>query len=45
MRIAICDDDVILCHQLEGIILGFGKNEDVPVQASVFFDGKVFGNT
>ena len=40
MRIAICDDDVILCHQLEGIILGFGKNEDVPVQTSVFFDGK-----
>ncbi len=40
MRIAICDDDVILCHQLEGILLGFGKNEDVPVQTSVFFDGK-----
>ena len=40
MRIAICDDDVILCHQLEGIILGFGKNEDVPVQTPVFFDGK-----
>ena len=25
---------------IEGIILGFGKNEDVPVQTSVFFDGK-----
>ncbi len=40
MKIAICDDDVILCHQLEDCILCFGKNEDVPVQTSVFFDGK-----
>lgn len=40
MDIAICDDDVILCHQLEDIILGFEKKEDTPVQTSVFFDGK-----
>lgn len=40
MKIAICDDDVILCHQLEDCILCFGKNEDVPVQTSVFFNGK-----
>ena len=29
MDIAICDDDVILCHQLEDIILGFEKKEVV----------------
>lgn len=40
MKIAICDDDEILCHQLEEMILQLGKNEDVLVQTSVFFDGK-----
>lgn len=40
MDIAICDDDVILCHQLEESIHRLGKNEDVLVQTSVFFDGK-----
>lgn len=40
MKIAICDDDEMLCHQLEEMILQLGKNEDVLVQISVFFDGK-----
>lgn len=40
MKIAICDDDEMLCHQLEERILQLGKNEDVLVQISVFFDGK-----
>ena len=40
MKIAICDDDEMLCHQLEEMILQLGKNEDVQVQISVFFDGK-----
>lgn len=40
MKIAICDDDEMLCHQLEEMILQLGKNEDVLVLISVFFDGK-----
>ena len=40
MKIAICDDDEMLCHQLEEMILQLGKNEDVLGQISVFFDGK-----
>ena len=40
MKIAICDDDEMLCHLLEEMILQLGKNEDVQVQISVFFDGK-----
>lgn len=40
MKIAICDDDEMLCHQLEEMILQLGKNEDVLIQISVFFDGK-----
>lgn len=40
MKIAICDDDEMLCHQLEERILQLGKNEDILVQISVFFDGK-----
>ena len=40
MKIAICDDDEMLCHQLEEMILQLGENEDVLVQIFVFFDGK-----
>lgn len=39
LRIAICDDDVIFCHNLEKEILNESKNLGLQANIDVFFDG------
>lgn len=40
VRIGICDDDEVLCHQLEEIIIDADSVHGGDIETEVFFDGK-----
>ena len=40
MRIAICDDDKMICSQLENILLQHAEKSANGIQVSVFFSGE-----
>ena len=44
MKIAICDDDQILCHHLEEMLLELGRKEQTVLQTELFFDGDTLWN-
>ena len=44
MKIAICDDDQILCHHLEEMLLELGRKEQTILQTELFFDGDTLWN-
>ncbi len=39
MRIAVCDDEIILTSEMEGLLLKIAKENDVSVDIDVYFDG------
>lgn len=40
IRVAICDDDKVLCAQLEDLVLRAGRNNDLDFDVSVFYTGE-----
>lgn len=40
LRIAICDDEIRTCSQLEDMVLGFAKGRGLQTEAEVFYSGE-----
>ncbi len=40
LRIAVCDDNSIICLQIEGMLLEIGKNISEDIEVEVFFSGE-----
>lgn len=38
-KIAICDDDSLICSKLEKLILDYRKDKNIPLEVEVFYDG------
>ena len=40
VRVAICDDNKVLCAQLEDLVIRAGTNNDLHLDVSVFYTGE-----
>jgi DNA-binding LytR/AlgR family response regulator len=39
-RVAVCDDDLSVCSQVEKVILEYSKNQSVPIEVDVYTSGE-----
>ncbi len=44
MRIAICDDDLIITFRIENMLLEIAKNQGLDVEVEVYLDGSELWN-
>nr|WP_317360185.1 LytTR family DNA-binding domain-containing protein [uncultured Tyzzerella sp.] len=42
INIAICDDDIIICEELESIILDYKNNINININIDIFYSGEIF---